>query len=556
MRLTTEQALQDGVAAHKEGKLKEAEKFYRDIIQSQPKHPIANHNLGSLAVSMKDFEKAIPYFKIAIEGDPQREQYWVSCLETLTKLDRLKEARGVFRQAKAIGLMPNFEINKQNGETDTAAESIIIRLNPSLNQIDELNSLYLSKQFKRALEKSTELLNIFPNSSIVYEIRGLIYSQIAQFENSLKNFEISIELLAENPVPLTNCGILMARLGNFEKAQYYFRRALIITPTFEAAVNNYGNTLRNLGHYNDGIDLIARSLVTNRDNHVRYNTLGTLFLELGKSAAAKNAFRQALILKPDLSKVYWNLHSYSKTIDSAVKVLRRENIIDKNHIKASETRSYLDFVQRDCIGCYEPTSVSLSGHYIVRSLKWLASLPNKPKISFNRWTFFDNICGNHSPNRPFYEFGVWTGVSFRYLRRYYDFGYGFDSFEGLPENWHHEQKGRYTAYGKIPNIAGAKFIVGDFKDTLPEFFMIDRPMASVIHFDADLYSSTKVAIKNCKQVIDDNTILIFDNFFMSYNWEKDEFLALSEFCEENKLLYEVIEICLFSRQVAVRLGSS
>ena len=57
-------------------------------------------------------------------------------------------------------------------------------------------------------------------------------------------------------------------------------------------------------------------------------------------------------------------------------------------------------------------------------------------------------------------------------------------------------------------------------------------------------------------VIDDNTILIFDNFFMSYNWEKDEFLALSEFCEENKLLYEVIEICLFSRQVAVRLGSS
>ena len=41
---TIEQALQQ-VAAHKAGKLQEAERFYRAILQSQPKHPDANHNL-------------------------------------------------------------------------------------------------------------------------------------------------------------------------------------------------------------------------------------------------------------------------------------------------------------------------------------------------------------------------------------------------------------------------------------------------------------------------------------------------------------------------------
>ena len=46
MELTTEQALQQGVAAHNEGKLRDAELLYRAILQSHPKHPDANHNMG------------------------------------------------------------------------------------------------------------------------------------------------------------------------------------------------------------------------------------------------------------------------------------------------------------------------------------------------------------------------------------------------------------------------------------------------------------------------------------------------------------------------------
>ena len=50
MELTIEQALQQGVAAHKEGMLEDAERLYRAVLQSQPLHPDANHNLGVLAV--------------------------------------------------------------------------------------------------------------------------------------------------------------------------------------------------------------------------------------------------------------------------------------------------------------------------------------------------------------------------------------------------------------------------------------------------------------------------------------------------------------------------
>ena len=71
MELKIEQALQQGIAAHKEGKLQDAERLYRAILQSQPAHPDANHNLGVLAVSVNKADAALPLFKTAVEANPK-----------------------------------------------------------------------------------------------------------------------------------------------------------------------------------------------------------------------------------------------------------------------------------------------------------------------------------------------------------------------------------------------------------------------------------------------------------------------------------------------------
>ena len=78
MELTLDQALQQGVAAHKEGKLQDAERFYRAILLMQPSHPDANHNLGVLAVAVGKPLNAAPFFKLALESKPEVEQFWLS----------------------------------------------------------------------------------------------------------------------------------------------------------------------------------------------------------------------------------------------------------------------------------------------------------------------------------------------------------------------------------------------------------------------------------------------------------------------------------------------
>ena len=110
MELTIDQALQRGVAAHKEGNLQDAERLYRAILQSQPNHPDANHNLGVLAVSMNKAEAALPLFKAALEANPKIEQFWLSYIDALIKTERFDAVRQVLTDAQHAGVAANPDV--------------------------------------------------------------------------------------------------------------------------------------------------------------------------------------------------------------------------------------------------------------------------------------------------------------------------------------------------------------------------------------------------------------------------------------------------------------
>ena len=77
-------------------RLQDAERLYRAILQAQANHPDANHNLGVLAVGVGKPLEAIPLFKLAVETNPQIEQFWLSYIDVLIMLERLDEAQSRF----------------------------------------------------------------------------------------------------------------------------------------------------------------------------------------------------------------------------------------------------------------------------------------------------------------------------------------------------------------------------------------------------------------------------------------------------------------------------
>ena len=74
MELTLDQALQKAVEARKVSQVQEAEHLYTAILQAQPKHPDANHNMGVIAFSVGKVQEALQFFKTALEANPHISQ--------------------------------------------------------------------------------------------------------------------------------------------------------------------------------------------------------------------------------------------------------------------------------------------------------------------------------------------------------------------------------------------------------------------------------------------------------------------------------------------------
>lgn len=388
------------------------------------------------------------------------------------------------------------------------------------------------EEFQTVISVASELMKDHPESLFLHFALGTAYSNLGQALETIHHCQRfidiegdeTIENFKSNNLPSikNNLGLALKDLGLLERAEEVFTSLLSQEKDSVPALINYGNLL------NDGARL----------------------------SEAQTQFVKAIEVNPDNALVYWNLHSLSQDRDTARSILELCLSKDPANELANITLAGLLAFEGNSSHLRQLADNGYRDNPLVRSIEWIMSLPELPQIHFNRWALFDAAVARADRNRPMYEFGVWMGNSFRYLIDSFPAGFGFDTFEGLPENWHGLPPGTYSSFGQVPNILGADFITGEFRDTLPGFFGEARPMAGLINFDADLYSSTMTALTHAAPVIDDRTVLIFDELIVNRNWEQDEFRALREFCEANKLSCEVFAVSLFTKQAACLLRKS
>lgn len=154
------------------------------------------------------------------------------------------------------------------------------------------------------------------------------------------------------------------------------------------------------------------------------------------------------------------------------------------------------------------------------------------------------------------EFGVFTGNSINFISEYHPTRvvYGFDSFEGLPENWTCDPKGKYSLGGGLPTVrSNVRLIKGWFDETLPAFVRDHEEPCSFIHIDCDLYSSTKTVLDHLRGKIVPGTIIVFDDFYNYPGWQQHEYRAFMEFTEECRIKFEYIAYCRYGLHAAVRI---
>jgi methyltransferase family protein len=155
------------------------------------------------------------------------------------------------------------------------------------------------------------------------------------------------------------------------------------------------------------------------------------------------------------------------------------------------------------------------------------------------------------------EFGVYKGDS---LRMWTNLNknpssrlFGFDSFEGLPENWvASKPKGTFSTGGKTPDIGDSRvdFVVGLFQHSLSNFLSSYEPRNRLlIHNDSDLFSSTLYTLAILNPIIQPGTLIIFDEF----NVVLDEYRALTSYASAFMRNYKIIAATDGFTQTAIEI---
>jgi len=90
---------------------------------------------------------------------------------------------------------------------------------------------------------------------------------------------------------------------------------------------------------------------------------------------------------------------------------------------------------------------------------------------------FETIALKQKPDTLWLEFGVFVGDTIMYFSKFTNGPvFGFDSFEGLPEDWIPGwEKGKFNLRGILPPVpAHVTLIKGWFNETVPDFIKTQK----------------------------------------------------------------------------------
>jgi methyltransferase family protein len=162
----------------------------------------------------------------------------------------------------------------------------------------------------------------------------------------------------------------------------------------------------------------------------------------------------------------------------------------------------------------------------------------------DRWDLLDFAVRKAPAEGLVLEFGVEKGDSLSFMaQRTPRTVHGFDSFEGLPEDWAgtFERRGKFSRGGALPTVpANAKLHVGWFDAVLPGFLAQHPEPIALLHVDCDLYSSTKTVFDLAGGRLRPGSIIVFDEYFNYPNWKRHEHRAFQEFVAASGCRYDYI----------------
>ncbi len=374
----------------------------------------------------------------------------------------------------------------------------LLSINP--HQIEGLcnlgNLFQKNNQTLKAIDCYNRAIALNPTIAQIHYNLGVCYQANFQPEKAISSFRTVLRLDNKHAVALNNLGVSLTELGMIGEAISCLRKAQKIDSTYADPLFNLHAILLNPEDLTESIHCLEMALQLEPANQSYRFFLGLLHDYRGDSAIAKR---------------YFEIEQTTKAFQADLMAWQFIKQFQKNlpviHGHASQVLKYA------------------LQHAVVQGLVL--------------------------------EFGVFNGKSIRMIADLVEGPvHGFDSFEGIPEDWNHEKAGSYSTHQALPDVPGnVSLHPGWFHESIPEFIKKESSAIRFMNIDCDLYSSTKVVLSLMAAQVVAGTVIVFDEYISNTSWKEDEHKAFQEVATQHNWAYKLLNFSFMTKQLVVLIES-
>ena len=220
-------------------------------------------------LSRDDCDKALPYFKKAVDADPEYADAWA-------------------------------QTGFCNGMLGRHAE---------------------------ALKASRAALRLKPDSPESYLNIGSAFAHLGQFKESAEAYRQALRLDPTNADTHFALGVSYGKAGRIEDEVQAYKQAIRLRPDFVGAYEKLAQGLFKLNRFAEAVASHKVIVQLKPGDGVAYDNLGVAYLKLKQYAEAVEAFKQAIRLKPDFGRAYYNLALAHLSLNDRDSALEQYNLL-------------------------------------------------------------------------------------------------------------------------------------------------------------------------------------------------------------------------------------
>lgn len=303
-------------AAHRDGRLADAERDYRAALDADPVHADALHLLGVLRHQQGRNAEAVDLVGRAVALRPEDPALHLNLGNALKALGKLDDAIDRFRNA--LTLAPEFALAHYNlGNAYAAAERHAdavdafrrsLRLQPgdasTYNNLG--NALHALGRHDEAIEAFSHALALRPDHAGAHNNLGMALAALGRTSDALAHFEAAVAREPRFVAAHFNLGNALDAIGRHAEAVKAFESALALQSAFPPALLGLGNALSALGLHAQAVAPLERAVGLDPHLAPAWLSLGNAHHALRAYNAALRAFDQALRLRPTLASAQLN----------------------------------------------------------------------------------------------------------------------------------------------------------------------------------------------------------------------------------------------------------